>query len=177
MKYREKKFLHFLAHEGTILQHSYPRTSQQNGRAERKHRHILETIRALLISSSYPEFFWGEAALTVVYTINRIPSPVIEDQSPYEHLYGTPPDYTNLRTFGCVCFVLLQPHEYNKLEPRARLCCFLEYGLEHKGYSCWDPISKRVRISQHVVFWENKMFSPSHLFNQAKVGHHISQAQ
>ncbi|KAK2981018.1 hypothetical protein RJ640_012177 [Escallonia rubra] len=33
------------------------------------------------------------------------------------------------------------------------------YGIEHKGYRCWDPISNRLRISRHVVFWEHKMFS------------------
>lgn len=38
-------------------------------------------------------------------------------------------------------------------------CCFLGYGIEHKGYRCWDPLSKRLRISQHVIFWEQKMFS------------------
>ncbi|KAK2987528.1 hypothetical protein RJ640_030197 [Escallonia rubra] len=27
------------------------------------------------------------------------------------------------------------------------------------GYRCWDPISKRLRVSRHVIFWENKMFS------------------
>lgn len=37
--------------------------------------------------------------------------------------------------------------------------CFLGYGIEHKGYRCWDPLSKRLRISQHVIFWEQKMFS------------------
>ncbi|KAL0448947.1 UNVERIFIED_CONTAM: putative mitochondrial protein [Sesamum latifolium] len=46
-----------------------------------------------------------------------------------------------------------------KLESRARLYCFLGYGIEHKGYRCWDPISKRLRISRHVTFWEYKMFS------------------
>ncbi|XP_010265970.1 PREDICTED: uncharacterized protein LOC104603606 [Nelumbo nucifera] len=138
---------------------SCPDTSQQNGRAERKHMHILDIVRAFLISSSCPERFWGEAALTVVYTINRIPSPVIGNISPYERLYGHCPDYQSLRVFGCTCFVLLQPHEYTKLEPKARLCCFLRYGIEHKGYWCWDPLSQRLRISRHVTFWEHKMFS------------------
>ena len=63
------------------------------------------------------------------------------------------------KVFGSACFVLLQPHEYTKLEPRARLCYFLGYGIKHKGYRCWDPLSKCLRISRHVTFWEHKMFS------------------
>jgi hypothetical protein len=64
-----------------------------------------------------------------------------------------------LCVFGCACFFLFQPHEYSKLEPRSRLCCFLGYGIEHKGYRCWDPISQRLRISHHVVFWEHTTFN------------------
>uniref|UniRef100_A0A2N9GJX2 Integrase catalytic domain-containing protein n=1 Tax=Fagus sylvatica TaxID=28930 RepID=A0A2N9GJX2_FAGSY len=134
-------------------------TSQQNGRAERKHRHILDSVRAFLISASCPERFWGEAALTAVYTINRLPSSALQNMTPFECLYGTPASYSSLRVFGCACFVLLQPHEHSKLEPRSRLCCFLGYGIEHKGYRCWDPISQRLRISRHVVFWEHTMFN------------------
>uniref|UniRef100_A0A2N9J8J4 CCHC-type domain-containing protein n=1 Tax=Fagus sylvatica TaxID=28930 RepID=A0A2N9J8J4_FAGSY len=133
--------------------------SQQNGRAERKHRHILDSVRAFLISASCPERFWGEAALTAVYTINRLPSSALQNVTPFERLYGTPASYSSLRVFGCACFVLLQPHEHSKLEPRSRLCCFLGYGIEHKGYRCWDPISQRLRISRHVVFWEHTMFN------------------
>uniref|UniRef100_A0A2N9FQC6 Retroviral polymerase SH3-like domain-containing protein n=1 Tax=Fagus sylvatica TaxID=28930 RepID=A0A2N9FQC6_FAGSY len=57
------------------------------------------------------------------------------------------------------CFVLLQPHEHNKLEPRSRLCCFLGYGETQKGYRCYDPITHRLRISRHVVFWEHRLFT------------------
>ena len=103
--------------------------------------------------------FWEEATLTVANIINRIPFPIIINLFSYERLYGIPPNYNSLRVFGCACFVLLQPHERTKLEPRARLCCFLGYGIEHKGYRCWDPISKSLRVSRHVIFWEHKMFS------------------
>ena len=159
MEYRDTKLLTFLAEQGTLSEFSCPGTSQQNGRAERKHRHILDSVRAMLISSSCPEHAWGEAVLTAVHVINRLPSIVLSNISPFERLYNTAPDYNSLKVFGCVCFVLLQPHEYTKLEPRARLCCFLGYGTEHKGYRCWDPISKRVRTSRHVIFWEHRMFS------------------
>ena len=121
MEYKETNFLRFLREQGTISQYSCPGTSQQNGRAERKHRHILDIVRTLLISSGCPERFWGEAALTVVYTINRIPVPSLHNQSPYERLHGRTPAYNLLKVFGCACFVLLQPHEHSKLEPRSPL--------------------------------------------------------
>ena len=73
-------------------------------------------------------------------------------------LFGSSPSYDLLRVLGYVCFVLLQDHERNKLQSRSRLCCVLGYGIGQKGYKCYDPISKRLRVSRHVVFWEHKMF-------------------
>ncbi|KAL6313610.1 hypothetical protein AAG906_006979 [Vitis piasezkii] len=75
-------------------------SSRQNGRAERKLRHILDTVRALLLSAKIPAPFWGEAALHAVHAINRIPSAVIHNQTPYERLFGSPPVYHHLRSFG-----------------------------------------------------------------------------
>ncbi|GKV42328.1 hypothetical protein SLEP1_g49739 [Rubroshorea leprosula] len=43
------------------------------------------------------ERFWGEAALTTVYLVNRIPSSVINNKSPYECLHGIPPTYDLLK--------------------------------------------------------------------------------
>ncbi|KAA8517060.1 hypothetical protein F0562_017122 [Nyssa sinensis] len=171
MEYKDKSFLALLQHNGTISHHSCPYTSQQNGRAERKHRHILDTVRALLISASIPERFWGEAALTAVYTINRVPSPTIQNKTPFELLHGTVPNYSLLRVFGCVCFVTLPSHERTKLEPRSRLCCLLGYGLTQKGYRCYDPIAKRLRISRHVEFWEHKMFTSISPFPQSSISY------
>ena len=158
LEYTQYAFQAVLHSYGTVHQLTCPGTSQQNGRAERKLRHILDTVRALLLSAKVPAPFWGEAALHAVHTINRIPSPVIQNQTPYERLFGSPPDYHHLRSFGSACFVLLQPHEHNKLEPRSRLCCFLGYGETQKGYRCYDPVSHRLRISRNVVFWEHRLF-------------------
>ncbi|KAJ9554537.1 hypothetical protein OSB04_018582 [Centaurea solstitialis] len=97
-------------------------------------------------------------AFTAVYTINRHPTPILQNKSPYEILHGVSPAYDLLKVWGCACFVQLQPHEHTKLEPRARVCLFLGYDIEHKGYRCWDPISKRLRISRHVTFWEDVPF-------------------
>ena len=157
-EYKAHEFTSILHQFGIVLHSSCAGTCQQNGKAEHKLRHILDVVHANTIIASTPSQFWGEAALTTVYTINRYPSPIVPNQTPYDLLFGFSPSYDLLRVFGCVCFVLLHDHERNKLRSRSRLCCFLGYGISQKGYRCYDPISKRLRVSRHVVFWEHKMF-------------------
>ena len=146
-EYKAHEFTSILHQFGIVPHSSCVGTSQQNDRA----------VRATTITASTPSQFWGEAALTAVYTINRCPSPIVQNQTPYDLLFGSSPSYDLLRVFGCVCFVLLQDHERNKLQSRSRLYCFLGYGIGQKGYRCYDPISKRLHVSRHVVFWEHKM--------------------
>nr|POE85736.1 retrovirus-related pol polyprotein from transposon tnt 1-94 [Quercus suber] len=126
-EYTQYTFQAILHSYGTVHQLTFPSTSQQNGRAERKLHHILDTVHALFLSAKVSAPFWGKAALHVVHAINRIPSLVIQNKTPYEHLFRLPPDYHHLRSFSFACFVLLQPHEHKKLEPQSRLCCFLGF--------------------------------------------------
>jgi hypothetical protein len=71
---------------------------------------------------------------------------------------GSVPKYHHIRVFGSAYFVLLQPHERTKLEPCFQLYFFLGYGVVQKIYRCYDPMSHRLRISRHVVFWEHRLF-------------------
>jgi hypothetical protein len=51
-----------------------PHAHQQNGAAERKHRHIIEVGLALLAHASIPLKYWEDAFVTATYLINRTPS-------------------------------------------------------------------------------------------------------
>jgi transposase InsO family protein len=104
-----------LGEQGTLAQFSYPGAHAQNGVAEHKHRHLLETARALMISSSVPPHFWTKAVSTATYLINIQPSSALQGGIPFELLCGKTPDYSNLRLFGCMCHVLLAPRERTKL--------------------------------------------------------------
>ena len=134
---------------------SCPHAHQQNGSAERKHRHIVEVGLSLLAHASMPLKYWDEAFITATYLINRLPSKVIANSTPLEHLYNQEPDYNSLKTFGCACYPNLRPYNHHKLEFRSTQCVFLVYSNLHKGYKCLEVASGRIYISQDVVFDEN----------------------
>ena len=56
-KYTSNAFFDLLAFDGTIHQTFCTDTPEQNSVAERKHRHLVETIRSLLLSAYVPSEF------------------------------------------------------------------------------------------------------------------------
>ena len=144
-----------LASCGVKHQMSCPHTPQQNGLAERKHRHVTELGLALLFQSKVPQQLWVEAFMTAAYLTNLLPSSVLPNHmSPYEALVGKPPVYTSLRVFGCSYFPFLRPYGKNKFDQKSLHCVFLGYSEQHKGYRCLHPPSARVYVSRHVLFNE-----------------------
>jgi hypothetical protein len=140
-EYTSNKFCQLLALDGTINQTSCTDTPEQNGVVERKHRHIVETARSLLLSAFSHSEFWEKVVLTVVSLINTISSSHSSGPSPFEKLYVYVPDYSSFRVFGCTCFVL-HPHvERNKLSSRTVICVFLGDGEGKKEYHCFDQIT------------------------------------
>jgi histone deacetylase 1/2 len=98
---------------------SCPHDHQQNGAAERKHRHIVEVGLTLLANASMLLKFWDEAFLTAVHLINLLPSKVVDYKTPTELLLHETPDYSSLRVFGCACWPNLRPFNSRKLAFRS----------------------------------------------------------
>jgi hypothetical protein len=94
---------------GIIHRLSCPHTHQQQGCVERKHRHVIDTTLALLADSGDPKQFWDEACLTSCYLINRLPTPLLKNISPFAKLFSQAPNYHHLKIFGCECFPNLRP--------------------------------------------------------------------
>lgn len=89
--------------------------------------HLLNVARSLKIQSQVPNSFWGDCILTVAHLINITPSKLLDFKSPYEVLFQKPPDYDNLKIFGCLCYMTNITVPKDKLASRAVPCLFLSW--------------------------------------------------
>ncbi|KAJ9701155.1 hypothetical protein PVL29_006480 [Vitis rotundifolia] len=148
-EYFSAPFTSFMSHHGILHQSSCAHTPQQNGVAERKNRHLVETARTILLHSNVPFRFWGDVVLTACYLINHMPSSVLHDQIPHSLLFPDQPLYfLPPRVFGCTCF----------LSAKAMKCLFVGYSRLQKGYRCYSLETHRYFISTDVTFFEDSPF-------------------
>ncbi|KAL6320551.1 hypothetical protein AAG906_007630 [Vitis piasezkii] len=87
-EYVNHQFHEYFQQHGIIHETSCPQTPKQNGIVERKNRHVLETARALLVGAHAPTRFWADAVTTAVHLLNRMPSKVLDFQTPLQALSG-----------------------------------------------------------------------------------------
>lgn len=146
-EYTKRAFQNYLLKNGIQFRSSCPSHPEQNGLAERKHRHIVDMGLTLLAHASLPIKFWVDAFATSVYLINRTPTKIINFDNPYHKLFHKSPQFDFLRTFGCACFPCLRSYNTHKLQFRSKMCVFIGYSLHHRGYRCLDASTGRVYLS------------------------------
>lgn len=102
-------------------------THEQNGWVERKHKHILSVARALRFYGGFPISFLGECVLAAAHLINRTPSSVLLNKTPYELLFGCAPSFDDLHIIGCLAFAHNQRARGDKFASRSCRCVFVGY--------------------------------------------------
>ncbi|GJX94425.1 retrovirus-related pol polyprotein from transposon TNT 1-94 [Tanacetum coccineum] len=141
--------------KGIVHQKLMVYTPQQNGVVERKHRHLLETARSLRVHANLPMKFWGECILAATYLINKMPMKKLQWKSPFEVLFGKQPEYSHLRTIGCLCYAAVVKLHKDKFENRGIKYVLIGYPSHQKGYQLYNLETKEVFSSRDVVFQED----------------------
>jgi transposase InsO family protein len=150
----------YLKEHGIQKKYSCSYSSQQNGVAERKNRHIAEIGRAMLNEKNLPNYFWAEAITIAVYIMNLTPIVVVHGMTPEEKFTSKKPDVLHLRVFGCISYVHVLDEKRSKLDPKVEKCIFIGYSLEQKGYKCFHPSTRKLQVSRDVVFHEMVSWYP-----------------
>lgn len=145
----------FFREHGILHETSCVHTPQQNGRAERKHRHILNISRALRFQANLPIEFWGECVMTAAHLINRTPSPLLKNKSPFEVLHGEPPSISHIRVLGCLAYAHNKNTKGDKFASRSRKCVLIGYPSGTKGWKLFDLEQEIVFVSRDVTFQED----------------------
>ena len=136
--------------------------SISNGTAERAIRTIVTIGRSLLRHARLDKCFWAEAAIAAIYIKNRLPSPKIQEKTPFEIVYKCKPSVRHMRVFGCRVYVLTPKEKRLKWDPKAREGLFMGYEETSKAYRVFDIEAGQVVITRDINFDESAFgFSPS----------------
>nr|GEX40915.1 tetratricopeptide-like helical domain-containing protein [Tanacetum cinerariifolium] len=88
----------------------------------------------------------GDCVTTATYLINRLPSSVIGNVTPYEILLKKKPNYEHLKVFGCLALVSNPSRTIDKFDPRGIPCVFL-------GASC--PVTRRSTTGYYILLGDS----------------------
>ena len=95
----------------------------------------------MLIESSVPLHFWGEAILITCHVLNRVPHKK-SHTTPFEMWKGYKPNLKYLRVWGCLAYVRLTDPKIPKLGIRATIYTFLGYAINSAVYRFFDLKNK-----------------------------------
>lgn len=147
----------YFGSQGIIHQNSCVGTPQQNGRVERKHRHILNIARSLHFQANLPIEFWGDCVLTAAYLINRTLSTILAGKTSYEILFDKQPNYDLIRVFGCLCYAHKGTGLQDKFDNEAHVVFFLDTLMVKKAgeFTIWklrSIMSLAMLFSKNIYF-------------------------
>uniref|UniRef100_A0A8D9BGB4 Copia protein n=2 Tax=Cacopsylla melanoneura TaxID=428564 RepID=A0A8D9BGB4_9HEMI len=91
MEFNNNILQNYYKEEGIKMEVTIPYTPEENGKAERMNRTILEKARTLISEANFEKDMWGESVLTSVYLINRLPT--VNNKIPAELWFGYKPNY------------------------------------------------------------------------------------
>lgn len=114
------------------------------------------------------------AFAAAIYLINRMPTPNLDFQSPYERLFQKAPNYKRCCVFGCCCYPWLQPYMKHKLDDRSKPCVFWGIPLVTVG-TCVSRYQFRDCI-HHTMLCSRKQSSLSLQISFLKLQLHISKS-
>lgn len=155
-EFNSNEFVEFYKAQGISMQLTAAYTPQQNGVAERKNRTIMNTVRSMLAEKKVPKMFWPEAVKWCVHIQNRSLTTAMKEKTPEEAWSGVKPTVEYFWIFGCIAHAHIPDQKRCKLDSKSKKCVLLGVSDESKAYRLYDPVTKKIIISNDVLFEEEE---------------------
>ncbi|GMG15656.1 unnamed protein product [Phytophthora fragariaefolia] len=141
----------FLRNRGIRHQLTEQDMSASNGKAERFHRTVMDSARAMLWASVIPKRFWGDAVLYASYIRNYLPTRANADHaSPIEALTGKVPDVSHILRFGAKCTNHITHATKKSAKKRAEKGVIIGIDSQKKAYHVFIPRTKCIIATTHI---------------------------
>jgi transposase InsO family protein len=153
-EYMSKEFINYMLEHGITRQYTVRARPQQNGVAERANRTIQEHVVAMLEESGLPPSFLGQAVAAYIHVWNRCSTTSLVSKTPFELWHRKKPDVSHLRVWGCTAYVHIQKDKRTGIGSHMEKCIFVGYPDGYKGWTFYNPTTKRTIISERAEFDE-----------------------
>jgi len=131
-----------------------PYKPQQNGKAERVNRTMLERVRAAMLDAGAEEELWAEALAAIVPVLNRSPKTGL-DATPLEALTGRRRNVAGFRVWGSRAWAAKAKKQQRKLEQRTEVVRFFGYAVGGKAYRILHVGTNKVFERRYVLMEKN----------------------
>jgi hypothetical protein len=145
------------ARMGVGVQFSAPYAHHMPGKAERPWRTLRDNAYAMLHIMAVPSFMWSCAVNIAMYLRNRTYNRSVDlsGGAPLTLLTSCVPDASKFRVFGCTIFAKVPDKLRRKLSDKAFRGVMVGYPPNAHGYHIYNPETRRITTSVHIVFQEN----------------------
>lgn len=156
LEFINKEMRDLFATRGIVHQTTVPYTPEQNGKAERENRTLVEAARTMLCAKGLPKKLWAEAVQTAVFVLNRTGKSNEPGKTPFETWTGKQYNLNELRTFGTPVFVHIPKEKRRKWDSKGEKGIMVGYGQDVKGYRIFFQNKNRVDVKRDIVFLEEE---------------------
>jgi len=144
----------YLRAKGIILETTASFTLEQNGRAERDNRSLIESARAMLHAKNLPIKLWTEAVNTACYILNRTPIVSNQGVTPYEVWMNRKPRLDHIRMFASEAYAHILKQLRKKWDKKSQRLILVGYQADSCNYRLFNPQIGKITISRDVAIHE-----------------------
>lgn len=168
-EYNNERTLRYLRGKGISLETTAPYTPEQNGRAERDNRTIVESARAMLHAKNLSTRLWAEAVNTSRYILNRTPTSSNNGKTPFELWTGKKPRLDHIRTFGSNAFVHVDKQFQKKWDSKSRKMILIGYQEGTCNYRLFNLQTWKITTFRNIIIHETDDHSIASLDDNVKI--------